>query len=48
MMIVITLCTIVVIFFTAVGIFDDYKATEVQDVERLDTRNVRIQFPILT
>ena len=42
MLIVITLCTIVVIFFTAVGIFADYKATLVQDHERSDTRNVRI------
>ena len=41
MIIVITLCTIVVIFFTGVAIFGNYKAAEVQDVERPDTRNVR-------
>ena len=44
MMIVITLCTIVVIFFTGVAIFGNYKAAQVQDVERPDTRNVRISF----
>ena len=44
MMIVITLCTIVVIFFTGVAIFGNYKAEEVQDVERPDTRNVRTKF----
>lgn len=42
MLIVITLCIIVVIFFTGVAIFGDYKAAEVQDVERPDSRNVRI------
>lgn len=42
MMIVVTLCTIVVVFFTGVAIFGNYKAEEVQDVERPDTRNVRI------
>ena len=41
MLIVITLCIIVVIFFTGVAIFGDYKAAEVQDVERPDSRNVR-------
>lgn len=44
MIIVITLCIIVVIFFTGVAIFGNYKAAEVQDVERPDTRNVRISF----
>ena len=42
MMIVLTLCTVVVIFFTAVAIFGEYKATEVQDNERPDTRNVSL------
>ena len=42
MMIVLVLCAIVVIFFTAVSSFGDYKAIEVQDNERPDTRNVRV------
>ena len=41
MLIVVALCTVVVIFFTVVAIFGDYKAEEVQDNERPDTRNVR-------
>ena len=40
MMIVLVLCAIVVLFFSGVAIFGDYKATEVQDNERSDTRNV--------
>jgi hypothetical protein len=42
MLIVITLCAVVVVFFTGVAIFGNYKAAEVQDVERPDSRNVRI------
>ena len=42
MMIVLALCSVVVIFFTAVAIFGNYKAEDVQDNERPDTRNVRV------
>lgn len=40
MMIVLALCSVVVIFFTAVAIFGNYRAKEVQDNERADSRNV--------
>lgn len=46
MMIVLVLCAIVVIFFTAVSSFGNYEATEVQDNERPDTRNVRINLSV--